>query len=413
MRIARTLAPVGYPIGLAHLLGAAASVSGRDAVAALEVELARDLGVRRAFTVCSGKAALTLVLRALAKPTARRKVIIPAYTCYSVPSAIVKAGLQVVPCDVAEGAFDYDYARLAPMLRPDVLCVLSVHLFGIAADTRRLEQLCRDAGIVVVEDAAQAFGGSSHGEMLGTIGDVGIFSFGRGKNISCGSGGAVVTRSDAIADALAREAADLRSPTLAQDVVTFVTLLLSSWLILPWLFWLPAGLPFLRLGETIFYEDFPITRLSGFQARLLRSWHTRLRALDDVRRDHADYYFSHLDVVADASQTSTSAQPARAGRGVPLLRFPVLLPDAGEKRRLLVEEDGRAIGVSSMYADTVVGISQLKGKLDETRFPRAEAIAERLVTLPTTPLVTGRDRERICRLVNRCAARGAEARIAS
>ena len=409
MRIARTLAPVGYPVAAGDLLRAVAAGGHgrRDREAVLQGELAREFRVRTALAVSSGKAALTLILTALARLTGRKKVIIPAYTCYSVPSAIVKADLDVVLCDLAEGSFDYDYARLGQMLHSDVLCVLSVHLFGIPSDTARLKQTCRGTGIFVVEDAAQAFGGISQGAKLGTVGDVGIFSLGRGKNVTCGSGGVILTDSEAIAAALDDVTRDLRTATPADDFVTFVTLMFLSVFIQPRFYWLPAGLPFLRLGETIFHEDFPVRWLSDFQARLLRGWRQQLAALDAVRRENSEYYASHLHT-ADGR----GLQPLRVPLGTACLRFPVLLREPGDKRRLF-EQGGAALGMSPMYPATVAAIPQLTGRLRETSFPRAEAVAASLVTLPTHPLVTEVDRARICALLNDSSLCGQDARLAS
>src|SRR5688572_21061175 len=132
MRIRRTLAPVGYRLPLTTLAPAAVRglVMRGDANRVL-TSFMKEHGVSTAFGVSSGKAALTVILQALGALSPRRKVIIPGYTCYSVPSAIVKAGLDVVPCDIAADSFDYDYDQLMPMLGPDVLGVLSVDLFGI------------------------------------------------------------------------------------------------------------------------------------------------------------------------------------------------------------------------------------------------------------------------------------------
>lgn len=354
-------------------------------------EVADFFGVRQAFAVSSGKAALTLILLALKALSGRRKVIIPAYTCYSLPSSIVKAGLDLVPCDISRDSFDYDYERLTPLLDTGVLCVLSVHLFGIPSDTGRLKELCRDRGVFVVEDAAQAMGGTCDGRLLGTIGDVGFFSLGRGKSVTCGSGGIVVTDSLEIAAALDRAAAGLSPPELRDDFGTFAALILLSIFISPALYWFPAGMPFLRLGETIFHEDFPVSVLSRFQALLLSRWSERLASLNRVRREHASFYLSHVRNV-------------RGDRAIPYLRFPVLLEGSGVKNRLLVGQNGMALGMSGMYPATVAAIPELRGRLPETRFPEAERVAASLVTLPTHPLLSEADRDAVCALVNQAIA---------
>jgi dTDP-4-amino-4,6-dideoxygalactose transaminase len=348
----------------------------------------KEHGVSTALGVSSGKAALTVILKALGTLSPRRKVIIPAYTCYSVPSAIVKAGLDVVPCDLAPDSFDYDYDQLTPMLGPDVLCVLSVDLFGIPSDTPRVRAACRHDGIFVIEDAAQALGSRIGGERLGTRGDVGFFSLGRGKNVTCGSGGIIVTRDPRIGGALQAVAGPLPASTFGDDVATLVSLLTVSTFLSPGLFWIPSGLPFLKLGETIFHEDFPVRQLSNVQGALLRDWSSAAEALNVTRRRNSTYYAANV----------TGAR-AYAGDGA-CLRFPVVLPGGAEKRRLLEEQDGRLLGISGMYPTSVGAIPQLQGRLCRTRFDRAERLAESLVTLPTHPMVSDKDRQRISVAVN-------------
>ncbi len=109
-------------------------------------ELRRTLGVEHAWLVSSGRAALTLILRALAELSGRSRVIIPAYTCYSVPAAIVRAGLDIVPCDIDAATLDFAYEELeARLSEAPALCVVSTHLFGLPADVERARRLVRGA----------------------------------------------------------------------------------------------------------------------------------------------------------------------------------------------------------------------------------------------------------------------------
>jgi perosamine synthetase len=364
-------------------------------------QLGVSCATSRTFGFSSGKAALTMILRALGELTGRRKVILPAYSCYSVPSAIVRAGLDPVPCDIGPDSFDYDYEHLLPMLGPDVLCVLSIHLFGIPSDTRRLVQPCHDEGIFVVEDAAQAMGVTVDGVPLGSLGDAGFFSLGRGKNINCGSGGLVLTRSPEIAAVIDRLAQYLPAPGMVADIRTLGTVALQNLFLSPSLFWLPAGLPFLKLGETIFHRDFPVGVLPVFQSALLQSWPEQIASLTATRLSHSEYYVGHI----------TSAHDY--GREVPYLRFPLVLDTAEAKRHLLADPQARALGITGMYPGTIGSIPELAASLTRTAFPRAQRVASTLVTLPTHPLLRERDREAICRLVEEVANRAPDARIAS
>jgi len=264
MRIGRTIPPAAAPLGWADLCHAVVgAISPLRSLSALEREIGRHFGVRHVFLVSSGTAALTLALKALKSMCHRTGVVIPAYTCFSVPAAVSQAGLRPVLCDIDPETFDFDHDLLARTVDSNTLCVVSTHLFGIPADMDRIMRLCADRGAFVVEDAAQAMGGRRNGKLLGTIAHAGVFSLGRGKNITCGSGGIAVTRSAEIAGAMARVYATLHPPTSFQTLGEFLRVLALSICIRPALYWLPAGMPFLRLGETIFDPDFPIRRLSG------------------------------------------------------------------------------------------------------------------------------------------------------
>jgi perosamine synthetase len=393
MRIRRTVPPVGYRVRTADLLAAAASwKSGGLQREILETGFARHFAMSHVCAVSSGKAALTLALRALHTVTGRRKVIIPAYTCYSVPSAIVNAGLEVVACDVASESFDYDYSKLVSKLDADVLCVVSVHLFGIRSDTARVKALCDGRGIFVLEDAAQALSAAD----IGAAADAVVFSFGRGKNLTCGSGGVVLARSTAIGAALTATTANVPAASSLDAGRTLLMLMLLSWFISPNRYWLPAGLPFLRLGETVFHERFPISRLSDFQARLLHDWSDQVARLDRTRIGNAAYYLKHI----------SGARPH--GVDVPYLRFPVVLPRPIDKDRLLRDLDARALGITSMYPTSVAEIPQLRETLAEGDFPEADRLARSLITLPTHPLVRRDDLARIAAAVNTVIANNSE-----
>jgi len=389
MKLPSAQPPVGYRVPMGDLIGAAAAAltRGPGSTEPFLSQLAQRLGVRHAAALSSGKAALAVVLQALHALTGRRKVIIPAYTCYSVPSAILKAGLDPVPCDIARGTFDYDYAQLDALLGQDVLCVLSVHLFGIPSDTGRAVRLCHPKGIFVVEDAAQAMGVRQEDRWLGTRADVGIFSLGRGKNVTAGGGGLAVTDSPDIAREIDARISLLPPSKSLDDLKTFCMLSVLSVFVSPRLYWIPASLPFLKLGETIFHEDVPIERFSFFRSQLLRNWEARLEGLSVSRRRAAAFYLANIAGASDFAP------------GLPYLRFP-LLTDGDVRNRILSNPEARRHGISHMYPSSIGRIPQLQHQLTTTEFPHAERAARTLVTLPTHPLLSDGDLARICELVN-------------
>ena len=352
-------------------------------------EMRNYFGVRHLFFASSGKASLYLILQALTSLSTKQQVIIPAYTCFSVPAVIVRAGLKVVLCDLRPGTFELDHERLEHIINDDTLCVIPTHLFGIPSNMGPIRRLCRDRGIFVVEDAAQAMGGWSDGQQLGTSGDVGFFSLGRGKALTCGSGGIVVTDSDQIGRAIGPQYASLPRPTMLETIAEYVRVVITSILIHPMLYWLPAGLPFLKLGRTVFDTGFAVTAFSGIKAGLLYRWRARLEQANRVRVEVSAYYRQQLQC---AMHRNTS---------IPYLRFPLLVRSHAKRERLCAQSRERGLGIGLMYPTAINEIPELRGQFKGQQFPVAQDIAKRLLTVPTHQLLTTRDRNAICELLIR------------
>jgi perosamine synthetase len=349
MRIGRTLPPAAAPLEWRDLVQALRELpGGAGAVAAREAEIRREFGVDHVFLVSSGSAALALSLLALKALSCKRDVVLPAYTCYSVPAAVLEAGLRPVLID-------------------------------------RTRSLCAVHRIFVLEDAAQAMGGEVGGRKLGTLGDIGIFSFGRGKNITCGSGGAILTRSPAIAAALTALYRALPPPTARDVAIDLIKLLVMAIFIRPRLYWIPALLPFLRLGETIFPADVPLRRLGAVKAVLLAGWRRRLAESNTTRSE----------VAADFSRRLR----LQAGDRRACLRIPLVAPTPRAKDRVQALGRARGLGVSAAYPAPVSEIPQIREVFAGQRFPAAEHVAARLVTIPTHKWVSERDRQAIVDLL--------------
>src|SRR5947209_10297976 len=118
MRIGRTLPPAATPIGVTEIVSGVCGIfRGRTELDRFQSELKEHFGVKHCFLVSSGKAAFTLILLALKELFPDRdEVVIPAFTCYSVPSSVVRAGLRIRLCDLRPDSLDFDFAQLSAML---------------------------------------------------------------------------------------------------------------------------------------------------------------------------------------------------------------------------------------------------------------------------------------------------------
>jgi dTDP-4-amino-4,6-dideoxygalactose transaminase len=389
----RTLSPTAAPISFGDLIGA---VSGLWGGVTHRARLIQELKVKFAasdvFLVSSGKAALTVILKALAASSGRRRVIVPAYTCFSVPSAIIRAGLEVVLCDVDPETLDFNFAELEGLLDDEVLCVVPTHLFGRPADVDRVKRFCEGKGIVVVEDVAQAMGGQSGGRLLGTLGDVAFFSLGRGKNLTCGTGGIILARSISVAERIKAEYAVLPEAPRGEVVRNWLEMVMMRCFIHPLLYWLPTGLPFLRLGETTFYTDFSMYRMDEVRAHQLQGWERRLALANQERATRAGWLIDGLDLHRSGIQPIT-------GKEAVYLRLPVMVRDRETKEAVCRQSREVGAGLSPNYPATIQEIPELASRLAGRKCPGAQEVVDRLVTLPTHQFVTEADRLKIGRIL--------------
>lgn len=398
MRLGRTLPPAAAPIGLRELAaGFGGMFRGRKALDRFATELRSYFGVKHCFLVNSGKSALTLILLALKDlHPARDEVILPAFTCYSVPASVLRAGLRIRLCDLARDGLDLDPAQLSAALaasnRP--IAVVPTHLYGIPSDIARIRQVVADESTAIVEDAAQAMGEAPDGRKLGTLGDVGFLSLGRGKALSTVEGGIILTDRDDIAEALGRRVAS--SPGYGFARMAKLALKATGMMLFvhPLLFWIPRALPFLRIGDTLFEPDFPILRMSPFQAGMAVNWVERLARMRAARTAHATRWREFLARIGCLG--AGAASPGAGG----LLRFPLRVPDADRRMRLLAASARHGSGIAPAYPRSINRLPELSGTLDRLSCPVAERCAEELVTLPTHQYVTGRDMAKLSALVS-------------
>ncbi|RUM89310.1 MAG: DegT/DnrJ/EryC1/StrS family aminotransferase [Thermodesulfatator sp.] len=171
-------------------------------VAALEEELARFVGVRYAVGVSSGTDALYLLLRALSLPEGSR-VILPSFTFVATAEVVRRAGLVPYFVDIDPQTFNLSVEAVAEALRrlgPKVSAVLAVSLFGTPADFTRLEPLCEDQGVVLLEDACQSLGAELNQRRSGSFGRGAATSFFPAKPLgAAGDGGMIFTNEAEIA----------------------------------------------------------------------------------------------------------------------------------------------------------------------------------------------------------------------
>ena len=345
----RALPPVAAPSTPADLMAGLRGAARPDhALAVLAEDIGSTLGVRDVFLTSSGRAALTLILRALARASGRRRVIVPAYTCFSVAASVVKAGLDLVPCDIDPATLDFDFAELQRALSE---VARPLRGFGRTCSafrpTPRERWRCAARAAPSSSRTRPRRSGFRRGDAwLGTEGDVGFFSFGRGKTVSACGGGAIVTNSPELGKALQQEWQKTGGPFPVGGVLSLAKAAVVSALVRPRLYWIPAHLPFLGIGETHYSTDFVVGRMTGAQAGLLASWKERSAAMNQAR-------------VAKLSQLGPVVGAVVPTGDAPCLRLPVICSSRNERDRLCEAGRRAGLGIVPMYPSALNGIPAL------------------------------------------------------
>lgn len=368
-RVAPTLAPPGWPPLLRGMMTLALPAPPHDVLAPV-IE-----GIHAGFAARgygSGRAALCDAFRAAAARTGRSRVVLPAYTSYSVAAAAAAAGVQADLCDVDPDSLALDRADLARLVGPDTAAVLIGNLFGFPERVDDLGWL-PGRGVLVIDDAAQAFGASDASGLVGGRGDLGVLSFGRGKCVTLGDGGVLLARdrtllneAGALAPAGRMAAARLAAMSAAVQLARH-----------PGVFGLLSRLPGAGIGESHFDPAVPRTAWPSAARGLADDLATRASSMREQRTRVAAAWRSAL-----ALPGWTLPGPA-AGSTPAWLRVPLVAPSVEQRARAADALASAGLPYVASYPTTLGAIPEFRrlcGAAQAT--PKADRLAACLLALP-------------------------------
>ncbi|MDQ7837639.1 MAG: DegT/DnrJ/EryC1/StrS family aminotransferase [Thermodesulfobacteriota bacterium] len=366
------------------LAGLKETLYGNKCLEGFKEDIRRYFGVRHCFLVSSGRAALTMLLKAMRQLSPDKdEVVLPAYTSFSVPSAVVKAGLKVSLCDIDPETMSPDIDSLKESLSDKTLCFVVCHLYGYPCDMDAILKMAGESGVFVIDDAAQAMGATYKGKALGTFGDAGIFSLSRGKNITTIDGGIIITDSEKIAAELSK--LELKKAGFLDRLNLIFKAMIMSLLLRPHFYWIPQRLPFLKLGLSVFSTEFGLKEFTGVQAGIGRRMLRRLKQINEGRKKKAG------GLMAGLSGCSGVKFPRQIAGAEPVfLRLPVRLNR--------IDDCGKAgLGIVRSYPYPLNEIDALRPHLvsDGRNFPGAKEFSRRVWTLPTHGYVQQEDMKNI------------------
>ena len=183
---------------LASLRGGAWGKMQGDEVKQFESRFAEYHQCKHGIGVVNGTAAIRIALMALdIKPG--DEVIVPPFTFVATASAVIEANATPIFADIELRTSNIDPKAIEAAITPRTKAIIVVHLGGLPCKMDTIMDLAKHHGLAVIEDACHAHGAEYKGRRLGSIGDMGVFSFQSSKNVTAGEGGIIITNNDELA----------------------------------------------------------------------------------------------------------------------------------------------------------------------------------------------------------------------
>lgn len=332
-----------------------------------ERELADYLGVQHAVAVASCTHALEICLHYLGLPAGSR-VGVPDWTFVSTALSAVHAGYQPVLIDIEEHTLNLSPVSLDAALDQGLDAVVGVH-FGGSAVREDVHLLCADRAVPLVEDAAHALGASDgNGLVNGRRSLAACFSFYATKNLTSGEGGAITTENGDLADF----ARTFRLHGMSRDA---------------WKRYLPGDGFLYDVNSAGIKANFP-----DILAALARSQLRRFSQLQARRRRLVGRYRHNLAQVRGISVVPPQADPGSADH-----LMVVLLPPGTSRPRVVAELHGAGISTSVHFQPLHLFRGMDKHfVLGPTGVGTADRLAQRALSLPLYPDLTGDQVDRVC-----------------
>jgi perosamine synthetase len=331
----------------------------------------------------SGRSSLFIILRTLnyLNPE-KNEIIVPAYSCPSIPAAINKSKLKIVFCDIANKSFNCDEKYLKKLITGKTLAIVSQHLFGIKEDVSLIKEVANQNNVFLIEDCAQLYVSDfNKRDMSNTYGDFCFFSFGLGKSMTAGEGSVIYCRDTSMIKSLQFTLSEYPFPNFFHLIRVYLILMVYP-IFLSKFFYGIIQLTKLNPENNIFKSDFKVKRYSMTLYRLLL---LQLSNITKVKKQR--------EIVAMRYRNSiTNPSIFHFKKSKSYLRYPNLVLN----KRVEISKNNH-LGLSRMYRTCLTQNNKFNYKNRKDTFPNAEMLAKSLITLPVHDRVT---KKRLLRIIN-------------
>lgn len=319
---------------------------------------------RKVFLTPSGTHALELAFMALALESGS-EVILPSFTFSSTANALLMAGLKPVFVDIRSDTLNLDETLVEKRVTSRTKAILPVHYAGVGCEMNPILEIANRHGLKIVEDAAQGIDACYDGKPLGTIGNLGAYSFHQTKNVTCGEGGALIVSDQALVKTVEihREKGTNRTAFLNNEIDKYT--------------WIDVGSSYLLadpLAAILLAQFEEVRQVTGARKRVFETYRTRL----DVLRE----YHVRLPEIPATCRSNYH-------------NFYLILRSNVERDRLLGHLRERGIGATFHFVPLHDSPAARKFGLESGPLPVTEEMSGRILRLPIYPNLGSDEQERV------------------
>lgn len=370
-----------------------------------EHKFAQYLGVKHAIRVPSARWGLFYILQSLNLKEGD-EVILPAFSYFAVPAAIVKLGLRPVFVDINSENLNINIQKIRENITKKTKVIIPTHLCGFVCALDEILDISRKHNIAVIEDCAQSLGAEYKGRKTGSWGETSYFSFGVTKHFTTLGQGMIGTSNDEIADIIRGSVKDISSvskKTLFFELLkSYIMKLATSPVLFPGVYCVMRMSYFFNIDiiENIFHEkkaslgDLPKNgQLSGIQAQLGMAQLNDLDRRNELRRKNGTGLYERMKSIRGVRIPSLETDAKNI-----FSTCPILVKDKKNKRKILLR---KGVDVSSGYMRDCSRLEIFKGF--KKHCPNASRAEEEALYLLLYPELTDSELMYISKIVKQVA----------
>lgn len=330
-----------------------------------EQRIADLVGVKHCIATCNGTVGLEIAIRAMGL---EGEVIVPSFTFIATAHALQWQHITPVFCDIDPQSYTLDPRSMEALITPRTTGIIGVHLWGQICETAALEDIARRYQLKLLFDAAHAFGCSHGGTMVGNFGEAEVFSFHATKYVNAFEGGAVVTNSDELAQKIRLMK---NFGFVGEDDVRHVGTngKMSE---------VSAAMGLTSLESMDSFIDVNYANYQAYRRGLDGIEGIRLITYNEEEQCNFQYIVLEVDEAISGLQRDTLITTLRA--------------EQIRARRYFYPGCHRMEPYKTLFPDA------------HAQLPETEAVAQRVVVLPTGTALDEADIERICTIIRKAAA---------